>query len=359
MSSALQCKHYTLSRKSLNPLFLVRYSTTLIPDHPKRRDVAGLLAKSRQICYGAAMKRTLLNSLVALMALGLIGANYLVLRDLQDIQSSSLHPAADSTPTELPAARVVRIGVVSRFAPNIIFSGYQPVMDYLNANSEYHFELRLSTSYQDAVDKLQQREVVASFLGAWIYSHLSDAHGLIPLVAPRNAHGQSAFHAVLVAKTSSPLRNLGDLAGLQVALPSADSWSGNWLQLEGLPSVGLVAADLDSFHNFDHHQTVVWQVLRGHFAAGVVKESVANRYLREGLRRVVLAPPIPGPPLVAHRDGPPEVIAALTELLLALDVNNPDHQNILAGWTPEFAFGFLPVSEADYAEVFRALEARQ
>ena len=307
----------------------------------------------------ARMKRTLANSIVLLLFVGLLAGNWAVLQDLLDIRTDNPLPPSPTAAAERPPTRIVHIGAVSRFAPNIIFSGYQPVLDYLNANSDYQFELRLSTSYQDAVDKLQRREVVASFLGSWIYSHLSDTHGLVPLVAPRNAAGHSAVHAVLVTGAGSQIENLGDLDGARIALPSVDSWSGNWLQLEGLPSVGLVAADLDSIHHFDHHQTVVWQVLRGHFDAGVVKESVAERYLREGLRRVALAPSIPGPPLVAHREGPREVIEVLTRLLLDLDANNPEHQALLTNWTPEFAFGFLPVTEADYDEAFGAMEAKQ
>jgi phosphonate transport system substrate-binding protein len=305
------------------------------------------------------MKRTFANFLILLAAVCLLVSNWAVLRDLQDIRTDHLPPATSVTDRNDPPVQVIRIGVISRFAPNIIFSGYQPVLDYLNANSDYQFELRLSTSYQDAVDKLQRREVVASFLGSWIFSHLSDPQELRPLVAPRNAQGESAFHAVLVTRASSKLGYLSDLAGARVALPSVDSWSGNWLQLEGLPSVGLMAADLDSLHHFDHHQTVVWQVLRGHFDAGVVKESVANRYLREGLRRVALAPAIPGPPLVARRDAPQEVIETLTRLLLELDMDNPEHQVLLANWTPEFAYGFLPVTRADYDEAFGAMEAQQ
>ncbi len=305
------------------------------------------------------MKRTLANFLILLAAVCLLGSSWAVLRDLQDIRTEQLPPATAATTADEPPVPIIRVGVISRFAPNIIFSGYQPVLDYLNANSDYQFELRLSTSYQDAVDKLQRREVVASFLGSWIFSHLSDPQDLMPLVAPRNAQGESAFHAVLVTRAGSKLGYLSDLAGARVALPSVDSWSGNWLQLEGLPSVGLMAADLDSLHHFDHHQTVVWQVLRGHFDAGVVKESVANRYLREGLRRVALAPSIPGPPLVARRDAPPEVIETLTRLLLELDMDNPEHQVLLANWTPEFAYGFLPVTRADYDEAFGAMEAQQ
>ncbi len=308
----------------------------------------------------ARMKRSLANLLVLLVVVGLFGGNWLVLRDLQDIHSRDPQPTATVPAAESfgSGSEVIRIGVVSRFAPNIIFSGYQPVLDYLNTNSEYRFELRLSTSYQDAVDKLEQGEVTASFLGAWIYGHL-ESRDLMPLAAPRNAAGSSVFHAVLVTRADSPVATVQDLAGLRVALPSPDSWSGNWLQRRGLPDVGLTTADLDSLHHFDHHQTVVWEVLRGHFDAGVVKESVADRFKREGLRQVALSPPIPGAPLVARRDGPPAVLKTLTRLLLALNDDDPRDREILAGWTPEFAFGFRPVSEADYTEAFGTLEGER
>ncbi len=304
------------------------------------------------------MKHTRPNFVVILLVTILAAANWYILTDLLDIRSQPVPSATTQTVAVSTAdTEPIRIGVISRFAPNLTFTGYQPVMDYLNANSKYHFELRLSTSYQDAVDKLVQREVTASFLGTWLYRHLAATTDLIPLVAPRNAEGQSHFHAVLVTRDDSPVHSLQDLAGVRVALPSTESWSGNWLQIAGLPSVGLTVADLDSVRHFNHHQTVVWEVLRGHFAAGVVKESVANHYRREGLRTVMLSPAIPGPPLVAHRNGPPEVLATLTRLLLQLEPSAPHDQAILAGWTPEFAYGFLPAQAANYTQIFGKLKA--
>lgn len=307
------------------------------------------------------MKRNLPNLVIVLLVVVLAATNWYILTDLLDIRSRPPSPApAPALKTEVPPSdrEPVRIGVISRFAPNVTFTGYQPIMDYLNANSDYHFELRLSTSYQDAVDKLIRREVTASFLGTWIFGHLAGATDLVPLVAPRNATGQSHFHAVLITRADSRIQSLNDLAGVKVALPSVDSWSGNWLQIAGLPSVGLTVADLDTVRHFEHHQTVVWEVLRGRFAAGVVKESVANDYRREGLRIVLRSPPIPGPPLAARRDGPPEVLADLTRLLLQLDPADPRDQAILAGWTPEFAYGFVPARGVDYTRIFRKLEAR-
>lgn len=303
------------------------------------------------------MNRLISILLIILAATGLIFANRFVLIDLMDISQSSPLPARGTSPSgNISGANEddpVRIGVISRFAPNIIYSGYQPIMDYLNRFGTRHYELRLSTSYQDAVDRLRQGEVTASFLGAWITSRLDSDSQLVPLVAPLNQHGKSEFQAVLVTGPDCDLTSLVQLAGLKVALPSSQSWSGNWLQTTGLPGVGLCTADLDSIHHFDHHQTVVWQVLGGKFGAGVVKESVAHSYAKEGLRTVAMSAPIPGPPLVGNPRINGEVIAEITSLLLALDPDDPADREILNSWTEEFSFGFCPVGWDHYRNAFR------
>lgn len=241
------------------------------------------------------------------------------------------------------------IGVVSRFAPNLIYAGYQPLIDYLNVNGSRRYELRPSRDYRDAVERLRRGEVAASFLGAWILRSLGPDSGLEPLLGPLNPDGRSRFHDVLIVPTRSGIRSVADLAGRRVALPSADSWAGNWLQSEALPAAGLTIADLDTVCHFDHHQTVVWRVLHGDFDAGVVKESVAVRYEAEGLRVAARSAPIPGPPLVSRVGDHDPAVAEIRALLLALDPADPDDAAILAGWTPEFAGGFGPVRWSDFA----------
>nr|MEE4267868.1 hypothetical protein [Candidatus Krumholzibacteria bacterium] len=115
----------------------------------------------------------LFSTLSAIVVLGfLLLVNFWVLSDLQDIGTSFPMPEGRNPVPPDHGREVVRIGVISRFAPNIIYQGYQPILDYLNHNGTYFYELRLSTSYQDAVDRLLSGEVAASFLGAWQTSEL-------------------------------------------------------------------------------------------------------------------------------------------------------------------------------------------
>ena len=148
-----------------------------------------------------------------------------------------------------------------------------------------------------------------------------------------------------------------DLRGRRVAVPSPQSWSGNWLAREALPHTGLTTDDLASLQHFAHHQSVVWEILRGNFDAGVVKESVALRYQSEGLAIVALSAPIPGPPLVGNRRAPAGVLDEISGLLLALDPENPGQRALLGTWSPEFHWGFTAVDMARYRHAFPVDEA--
>lgn len=303
----------------------------------------------------SSLKPSVLFTLLLVLAVSLILGNRLVFNELVDIRHRNA-PMPQNFPPPVPLASnehpVVRVGVVSRFAPNIIYRLYQPIMDYLNSQSERHHELALSESYQDAARSLRLGEVQASFLGAWMCHQLSADSGLIPVAMPVNAEGVSRFNVVLITAQDSQIHSLADLKGRRVAVPSDQAFSGNWLQNGGLENAGIGVADLDSIQHFQHHETVIWQVLRGNFDAGVVKENLAQRYQARGLRTVALSPSIPGPPLVICSKDESEGVQEIIRLLLALDRNNPQDRAVMESWTPEFAFGFIPVNDRTFNEDF-------
>lgn len=304
----------------------------------------------------SSFKPGLITSLVLILAVSLIWGNHLVFNRLADISyQNAPMPHGEflaSSPAKSTDHPVMRIGVVSRFAPNIIYRLYQPIMDYLNANSDRHHELALSESYQDAERSLQMGEVQASFLGAWMCHQLPADSGLIPVAMPINARGLSRFHVVLITAENSTIHELADLRGCKVAVPSDQAFSGNWLQNGGLMSADLQVADLDTIQHFQHHETVIWQVLRGTFDAGVVKESLAQKYRDQGLRTVALSPSIPGPPLVVCRQNQSDEVLELVDLLLALDRTNAEDRALMQSWTEEFSFGFIPVNDRAFKEDF-------
>jgi phosphonate transport system substrate-binding protein len=250
---------------------------------------------------------------------------------------------------------VVRVGVISRYAPRLIYDAYQPVMDYLTANGAHRYELKLSTTYEDAATQLQRGDVSASFFGAWIYARLGPAMGLVPVLAPRDEDGGATSHAVLIAGAASPVQSAQDLAGHRVALPSRNSYAANWFAAECLADAGLALDDLDAAHYFGYHQTVVYRVLDGRYHAGVVRESVALEFGGRDIRIVARSGPYPGSPIVVRAGDHSPAVSEIIGLLLALNPTDERGAQVLGAWDNEFVHGFAEVDAETYEPVVRLM----
>ena len=250
---------------------------------------------------------------------------------------------------------VVYFGVISRYPPTLIYQGYQPLMDYLSEQTPYHFELKLSGSYQQTVEQLARGEVAAAFLGSYIYVLTRHRYGLQAILKPLNENFEPYFHSVLITRADSPIYRVPDLRHKKLALPSRQSFSGNWLLRYELSRFGLTPADLDSIHYFSHHHTVVYQVLKGNFDAGVVKDRVAREYLNRGIRICAFSSPVPGSPIVISRKSPPQVVAAIRDALLKVDVHREPYRQLVSRWDKEFAYGFVEASDSDYDSILKII----
>ena len=257
-----------------------------------------------------------------------------------------LQPIAESAEKPL-----VSFGVISRYSPNIIYKGYQPVMDYLTANSNYQFELRLSNSYQETVQQLVDGSVDVAFLGSFIYLKARRDHGIKCILKPLNDDFEPFFHSVLITGSESPIHSVNDLKNKRLALPSEQSFSGNWLPMYEFKKFDVTVNDLDSVHHFAHHHTVANQILMGNFDAGVVKDRVAREYVNKGIRIFAYSEAIPGSPIVMPQNFDPEILDAVRRILLKIDVQQPQYREIVKTWDREFAYGFTEATDKDYDQL--------
>ncbi len=268
---------------------------------------------------------------------------------VMDIETPFRVDTRDSTRLdETPRKQVVHVGVVSRYPPALIYQGYQPIMDYLTQHSDFVFELRLSSSYHETVRQLERGDVSAAFLGSVVYVRERAKSGLQCILKPLNENGEAWSRSVLVTRTDSPIRQLEDLRGKKIALPSQDSFSGIWLPSLVLNTEGLQKRDIARIDHYVHHQTVVFQVLKGSYDAGVVKESIAQEYLPRGLRILQHSPTIPTSPLVTTSRCDPRIVSAIRDNLLRIDVRDQHYRDLVVRWDRDLANGFVVASDRDY-----------
>ena len=289
----------------------------------------------------------IVTGLVLFVSAGLLFVNYLL--NIERIPAGMLEWAVvDSTAHDTREKPMVRIGVISRYAPYLLYEGYQPVMDYLTENSGYTYSLRLSSSYQDAVNKLRDGEVAASFFGTKIYLDAAQSMDIKPVLAPLSNDGTPFIHAVVIVRSTSEYHSLADLKKYTLALPSRYSYSAQWWTTH----LGGNQQKPQTVQYFAHHQTVIYKVLKGEYDVGVVKNRVAEEFREKGIRVIAESPSYPSAPLVVLRDSDNPAVESMRDLLLKLDPERPEDSEILSTWDPEFANGFTAVT----SELYRGLD---
>lgn len=254
-------------------------------------------------------------------------------------------PGTSANDTTKPA---VYFGVISRYNPRIMFEEYQPIMDYLTANTPYRFVLKLGKTYEDAVDFLCKNDVQVASLGGLTYLEAHKRCGAQPVVRPLNKTGKAFYRSIIVVRKDNPIQTLADLKGHSVAFASRHSTSGNLVPRYELAKAGIHVRDFSIYTNLKHHDMVAKAVLKGEFDAGAVKDIIAYKYLQRGLKILHISAAIPSVPIVARRDCDPKIVAALKKALLGVDPQNPAHRVFLASWNAEFRYGFTEARDADY-----------
>lgn len=243
---------------------------------------------------------------------------------------------------------IVYISVISRYPPNIIYSGYQPMLDYLTSKTEYRFELKLCDDYNQAVNMLIKKEVVAAFLGSYVYIKAHEEYGVIPILKPLNSNYEPFSRSVLFTTGSNNIYSLNDLRKKKLALPSKESYSSNWLLRYEFKKNNIKESELTAIVNFPHHQSVIYNVINEIFDVGVTREYLIQKIKNRNIRILLYSDPFPTSPIVVAQEHSKPIVEAIKRTLLSLDRFNPEREKITQGWDNEFIYGFVEAIDKDY-----------
>jgi len=257
-------------------------------------------------------------------------------------------PEIDSTNVKPP----VYFGVISRYPPRKIYEGYQPIMDYLTANTPYEFRLKLSNSYEETIQQLANNDVQLAFLGTYIFLVSYEKYGLECILKPISRTGEPYFHGTIITREDSGIDKPEDLAGEAFALTSRQSFTANSVQ-SLLHRNGI---EPRSVTRFKHHTTVLQKVLQGEYAAGAVRNIVADEHAGSGLRIIYRTSPFPGGPISVLGDCDPDIVESVKAALLRIDVKKQVYRDLVENWDSEFRYGFIEASIEDYSKVNLMLE---
>lgn len=264
------------------------------------------------------------------------------------IQNTSDDFAIDSTSINKP---VIYISVISRYPPNIIYRGYQPMLDYISSKSKFRFELKLTDTYNQAIKMLIDKEAVAAFVGSYVYIQAHKEYGIIPLLKPLNENYEPFSRAVLFTNSESGIFSINDLKNKKLALPSKESYSSNWLLKLEFKKNNINEKDLAEIQNFPHHQSVIQNVTKKFFDVGVTREYLIKKLPANSIRILLYSDPFPTSPLVVAKDYPKEIIKDIKKALLEINPDNKIRSKLTKEWDNEFIYGFVNATDKDYDNI--------
>jgi phosphonate transport system substrate-binding protein len=253
--------------------------------------------------------------------------------------------------------QTVPFGFCPKYNPRIMYQLYQPFIDYLNEATPYQFEIKLSRVYQDTIDRLGNGEIVIASCGPVSYIKASEKFGVSPILRALSKDGKPYYRGIIIVRKDSSIQNLKDLKGKSFAFGQAWSTASHILPEYYLLKSYIRLKDLKHHTFLRHHDSVVNAVLKGEFDAGAVKDIVAYKYQKEGLRLIFFTDPIPTVPIVVRKDAPAEMVQSVKAALMNLDPKDPIHQKKMAPWDEEFKYGFTEASDSDYDSIRKILRA--
>ncbi len=233
---------------------------------------------------------------------------------------------------------------------------YQPFMDYLNQNTAYHFEIKLTTFHQETIGKAAMGETPIAFCGPIPYLKATEKFKVLPILRALTRKGDSYYRGIIVTREESAIRSLSDLKQKSIAFAQEWSTAGHILPRYHLLQSGIGLKDLKRYAFLRSHDYVIDAVLTGEFDAGAVKDIVAHRHLKRGLRFVFITDPIPTWSVIVRADAKGEMVQSVKTILLKLDPKNPESRKIMAKWDEEIQYGFIETSPSDYDGIRRILD---
>lgn len=250
-----------------------------------------------------------------------------------------------------PAAKTtLKFAVVSFYNPRLMYLKYQPLVDYLSAHTPWHFELDLSGSYRETVERICDGRTQLAYLGPFSYLRARRQCHVDPVVR-LNSEGRSTYTSYIMVREDSPVRTLADLRGKRFAFGAVLSTSGHLMPRLMLKQAGLEPGRDIQCAYYAHHERAALAVLTREVAACGVRDLVGDELKGKGLRVLAQSEPMTNFPLVVGPKVPRGFRAALIDALVALPRRDPSAAREIAGWDVELSGGFAEVSPAAYLPV--------
>ncbi len=227
-----------------------------------------------------------------------------------------------------------------------IMRRWTPIVDYLNQTTGLSLELKTGKDIPTYQDDVKKGAYDFAFVNAYHYTLFHDSQGYNAFARQQGANSVG----IIVVKKDSPIKSVEELKGMTVAFPAPTAIVATVLQFSHLKDlkVDVRPTYLTTMDN------VYSAVARGLYPAGGGEMRTfesQDSTIRNDLRILWTANPMPAHPFFAHPRVPKEVVAKVQKAMIELG-STENGKHLLRAVRFQ---GIESTSDSDYNEV-RALK---
>lgn len=214
-----------------------------------------------------------------------------------------------SYPSERPSEELSKLEPIRRSIEQGLNAG---------ASADYQVEMRIFTTYAEAIAAIAQGEVDLARLGPISYIRAKRQNPALQLLA-KESEGPSGFlKGYIFVAEDSPIQRLADLRGRRFAFGEPGSTTGAALAQAALVEADLRARDLAAYQFLGRHDKVIYAVAAGAFDAGAANEVTFQKYAPGKALRAIHTLYAPAHAWVARQGLAPNLARRLQQVLLGL-----------------------------------------
>jgi len=251
-------------------------------------------------------------------------------------------PSAHAAP---PAPDQIYLGSVAMDVPAAMVQRLTPLTAYLSKKTGLKVAFRASPNLDSAVNELGKDLTQIAYLTPVAYIEAHDQYKAKPLVSPLT-HGKSTFNLVVVVRQDSTIQSMADLNGKSFALGDEKAL----LQRAVVVNGGIALHQFSRFGFLKHYDNIAKAVLNKDFDAGILKDTIYEKFAGQGLRKIHTSPPLSSYLFAVNERLPAETVKKLRDAFLSLKADTAEGKDILNKLDQGYD-GFVVAEDKDYAEV--------
>lgn len=239
------------------------------------------------------------------------------------------------------------LGSVAMDIPIEMHRRLSPLTDYLTKSLGRPVQLKLAPNMETAISDLVKGTVDLAYLTPVAYLRAHEQGGA-KLVVKTLTGGEGSFQLMVVSRTNSGIKTVQNLKGKRFAFGDKAA-----ILQQAVVASQIPLNQLSEIQFLGHYDNIARGVANGDFDAGILKDTTAYKWERQGLDILYSSPALPPYNIAANKEMSESLVERIKSALISLSPQNPDHKAVIAALDSKYD-GFAVTDDKEY-DVVRQL----